>query len=372
MSEDTSALPAPLTPPNCDLMDFPYMELDVRQLRDSKFAAAVEAEAFRAGVLLWAASWHQVPAASLPDDDVELAGLAGFGRVVKEWLKVRAEALHGFVKCSDGRFYHSVIATKANSAFEAKQRHRYDRFRDRLRKENKARKEAGHSELGVPSLEQWKTGAYEHGIPPETGGQSAGIPRYSGDGVAGILPESPINSGGNSEPSAGILEFSGGISEPSGGIPAENALKGRGRGKGNKEVNLEAKKHSPPAAASGPASPNYSAKAELLGAGVSEQTAADWLALRKAKKAPVSRTALDAIKREAEQAGMSLDSTLALCCTRGWQGFKAEWVTQQAVRAGPGQGGTGTVYAQTMANAERAKARIFGNAAPQGDDHDAG
>ena len=364
MSEDTSALPAPLTPPNCDLMDFPYMELDVRQLRDSKFAAAVEAEAFRAGVLLWAASWHQVPAASLPDDDVELAGLAGFGRVVKEWLKVRNEALHGFVKCSDGRFYHAVIAVKANTAFEAKQRHRYDRFRDRLRKENKARKEAGHPELGTPSLEQWKTGAYDEGIPPETGGKSAGIPRKGGDSSAGIPPESPINSGGKSE-------FSGGISELSAGIPAENALKGRGRGKGNKEVNLEAKKHSPPAVASGPAAPSYSAKAELLDAGVSEQTAVDWLALRKAKKAPVSRTALDAIKREANTTGMTLDSTLALCCTRGWQGFKAEWVTQQAVRAGPGQA-AGTVYAQTMANAERAKARIFGNAAPQGDEHDAG
>ena len=119
------------------------------------------------------------------------------------------------------------------------------------------------------------------------------------------------------------------------------------------------------------ASPKYSAKAELIALGVAEQTAADWLALRKVKKAPVSRTALDAIKREAEKAGMTLDSTLALCCTRGWQGFKAEWVTQQAVRAGPGQA-AGTVYAQTMANAERAKARIFGNAAPQGDDHDAG
>ncbi len=119
------------------------------------------------------------------------------------------------------------------------------------------------------------------------------------------------------------------------------------------------------------ATPKYSAKADPIASGVTEQTAADWLALRKVKKAPVSKTALDAIKREAEKADMELDSTLALCCTRGWQGFKAEWVTQQAVRAGPGQGSTGTVYAQTMANAERAKARIFGNAAPQGDDHDA-
>ena len=74
------------------------------------------------------------------------------------------------------------------------------------------------------------------------------------------------------------------------------------------------------------AAPKYSAQADLVASGVTQQTAADWLALRKTKKAPVSKTALDAIKREAETAGMTLDSTLALCCTRGWQGFKAEWV----------------------------------------------
>ena len=31
----------------------------------------LRSNAFRAGVLLWCAAWHQVPAGSLPDDDVE-------------------------------------------------------------------------------------------------------------------------------------------------------------------------------------------------------------------------------------------------------------------------------------------------------------
>jgi hypothetical protein len=88
------------------------------------------------------------------------------------------------------------------------------------------------------------------------------------------------------------------------------------------------------------AAPKYSAKADLVASGVTDQTAADWLALRRTKKAPVSKTALDAIRHEAEKAGMTLDSTLALCCTRGWQGFKAEWVLPQASnsqRASPPQ-----------------------------------
>lgn len=176
MSQELLSLPEPLTTADCDLSDFQYMELDVRQLRDSKFAATVDAEAFRAGVLLWCAAWHQVPAGSLPDDDVELANLAGFGRVVKEWRKVREEALYGFVKCSDGRLYHSVIAKKAASAYEAKQRHAYDRLRDRLRKENKAREAEGRSVVGTPSYEQWKSGEYRDGIPPSDGDSSTGIP----------------------------------------------------------------------------------------------------------------------------------------------------------------------------------------------------
>lgn len=158
--------PEPLTPPDCDLSDFQYMELDVRRLRDSKFAAGPSGEAFRAGVLLWCAAWHQVPAASLPDDDVELSNLAGFGRVVREWKKVRTEALAGFVKCSDGRLYHSVIAEKALAAYASKERYAFHKFLERMRKENAKRAKDGKPEFGIPSQEQWKSGAYPHGIPP--------------------------------------------------------------------------------------------------------------------------------------------------------------------------------------------------------------
>jgi hypothetical protein len=169
-------LPGPLTPADCDLRDFQYMELDVRRLRDSEFAAGATGDGFRAGVLLWCAAWHQVPAASLPDNDTELANLAGYGRVVKEWRKVKAEAMNGFVKCSDGRLYHAVIAEKAVAAFAAKERHAYAKFQDRMRKENKARERDGKPQFGIPTVEQWKSGAYPHGIPPEPSPNSTPIP----------------------------------------------------------------------------------------------------------------------------------------------------------------------------------------------------
>lgn len=110
------SLPAPLTYPDLDVRHLQYMPLDVVRLRDSDIAALASGDAFRAAVLLWCHAWHQVPAASLPADDANLARYSGYGRDVKGWLKVKDEALRGFVLCSDGRLYHAVIAEKATEA----------------------------------------------------------------------------------------------------------------------------------------------------------------------------------------------------------------------------------------------------------------
>ena len=105
-------------PEHIDLRDCEWMPLDVRRLRDSGIAARASGEGFRAAVLLWCASWHQVPAATLPDDDAELAMLAGYGRDVAGWRAVRDEALRGWIATGDGQLYHPVIAEKAIEAWE--------------------------------------------------------------------------------------------------------------------------------------------------------------------------------------------------------------------------------------------------------------
>ncbi|MCP4620585.1 MAG: DUF1376 domain-containing protein [Bradyrhizobium sp.] len=113
-------LPDPLTGADCDLQDFPFMPLQVARLRDSDLAATEEPEACWYAVLLWAASWHQVPAASLPDDDLVLTRMCGLGRDIKTFRKYRGGALRGFVKCSDGRLYHPVVAEQANRSWSEK------------------------------------------------------------------------------------------------------------------------------------------------------------------------------------------------------------------------------------------------------------
>ena len=64
----------------------------------------------------------------------------------------------------------------------------------------------------------------------------------------------------------------------------------------------------------------------LRPADVSELVWADFLALRKIKKSPITETGLSRIKSQATKAGLSLESALEMCCARGWQGFEAEWV----------------------------------------------
>lgn len=108
---------SPLTPPDCDLTDFQRMMIDIPRLRGSNFDATLDDGAWRAGLNLWLTSWHQVPAASLPDDDVALTKAAGLGRDIKTWRKVKAEALRGWVKCDDGLLYHETVAEFALEAW---------------------------------------------------------------------------------------------------------------------------------------------------------------------------------------------------------------------------------------------------------------
>lgn len=218
-----SDLPNPLTPADCDLRDFGYMPVDVQRVCDSDLAALETPEACWAAFLLWCKSWHQVPAASLPDDDRVLAKFTGYQRAPDAWQSIREGAMRGWIKCADGRLYHPVVAEKANEAWFAKHRRAHDQLCERVRKRNKARIESGLVPLEVPPLEQW----IDMGRPLEKS----------------LFPsEFSSPSTGKSKPSKGIPKPSAGKADDfrrnGGEIPPENSLKGEERrGKGEGEVN---------------------------------------------------------------------------------------------------------------------------------------
>lgn len=115
-----SDLPAPMTPPDCDLKDFPHTPIYRARLRGSSFNAKASDAEWRAGVNLWLNAQDQVPAGSLPDDDTELCRLADLGRDTRSWKKVKEMALHGWCKCSDGRLYNKTVAEVVNKQWQSK------------------------------------------------------------------------------------------------------------------------------------------------------------------------------------------------------------------------------------------------------------
>ena len=103
--------------------------------------------------------------------------------------------------------------------------------------------------------------------------------------------------------------------------------------------------------------PRFDAQAHLVSIGVDASIASDWLQSRKTLKAAVTLTAIDGISREAAKARIALSDALALCCQRGWRGFKAEWVADAIGYQSP-------VKTQHQINQEANARAIFGTRKP--------
>ena len=65
---------------------------------------------------------------------------------------------------------------------------------------------------------------------------------------------------------------------------------------------------------------------ELVELGVDQQHASDWLAARKVKRLPLTRTAMQGVIDEAEKAGLTVAQAITLSAKESWGGFKASWV----------------------------------------------
>ncbi len=98
------------------------------------------------------------------------------------------------------------------------------------------------------------------------------------------------------------------------GIKEGNGKEGNGKERKNKS----------------PAAPEFDAGKALSELGAKDPALSDYLKLRKAKRAPVTETVIADLQSEAMKAGLSIHETLVMCCSRGWQGFKAEWLEKKS------------------------------------------
>lgn len=157
----------PPVPRSLNLRRFSWMPLDLTELANSDTwaMAATVPGASRACINLWLRAWHQVPAASLPDNDKLLRRWAD----VPNWDVVKEIALRGFVKCSDGRLYHAVLARKAIKSGEQLR----DRFR-KLETDRQRKKDARAQKLRKKEAESKAT---SDGDPEDVQQISTGRPK---------------------------------------------------------------------------------------------------------------------------------------------------------------------------------------------------
>jgi hypothetical protein len=199
----TIAPAQPLMPSDADLRDFTFMPLDLVRLRRSKawLIAKRRPEIGFYMLNLWASSWHEVPAASLENDDDVLSDAAMCDP--HKWEKVKAEVLRGWIECSDGRLYHPVVAEKALEAWGRKLEERWKRECDRVRKEWRRSDRPGKPL--TPTLREFVSEKFPATI------RSA----------SHLFPTDTIQSSDGHDAV---------VQRMSGGHPPENALKGQGQG----------------------------------------------------------------------------------------------------------------------------------------------
>lgn len=113
----TEQLRDPLVPPEVDLRDYSYMPLQFERLFASDTWVLGTSDHRVACLYLWCKSWHQVPAGSLPANDQILAELSRSGA---RWKRLRDHCMRGWLLCSDGRYYHPVVAEKVMEAWEGR------------------------------------------------------------------------------------------------------------------------------------------------------------------------------------------------------------------------------------------------------------
>lgn len=188
-------LPPPPVPADLDIRRLWWMRLDIGALLNSDFNIMTSNDtAWRCGMTLYMRAWHQVPAGSLPADDRALCHLAGLGRDLRTWRRVKAEALHGFVLCNDGRLYHTFLCKLALESHEEALRNEARRQRDRDRKA----KAAGEITTDAAS------------IPAESADGSEGIPAENRlqdsteQDITNITPKAPLGQPAPRSP-AGVV-----------------------------------------------------------------------------------------------------------------------------------------------------------------------
>jgi hypothetical protein len=252
-------------------------ELDLERIQQSDTWAIAPADVRPWLLMLWATAWQQNPCGTLPSDEQVLC--ARLGMVPKMWGKHRSVLLRGWRQCSDGRLYHAVITERVLGMLTKKESEKARKAEYRLKMEA----ERARLSAVVPQLSH---------------GTDVDVPRPSAS-----CDDTGTGTGTGTGTQSNTYEAKASLSAEPTGVEPQSAIQCGDDGKARKRATPLAKP-----------------------ADVDQQVWSDWLALRKAKRAPVTDTVVSEATAEAQKAGLTLEAFLRVWCARGSQGLQADWL----------------------------------------------
>lgn len=225
------------------------------------------------------------------------------GYVPSQWVNSkRPNAPDSTKSCTSEKLYVQDLEPTGNRTFDGTKSHTFEGTKNRTFDGTKFR-----TVTGIDKKEQGE----EQVVITRTSSTSAenniSLPRTS------VLNDEP-----SSESCSEVASTSGGSS-----------VSDCGSAVSSREDTFELTPNEPPAK---PA-PKKGAKRSNLAArpdDVSEEVWKDYQTLRKAKRAPVTDTVINGLRREAGAAGITLEQAMTFCIERGYQGFKADWYKNAA------------------------------------------
>jgi hypothetical protein len=327
---DDEQRPPPLTPPDCNLQDFEFVPVLIRRFLSSETWVMGTDSERAAATALWFESWHQVPAASLPDNDRMLAHLSQS----KTWPRVRAHVMRGWVLCSDGRYYHRIVAWKALEAW-------LEKLLQQASGGSTNAKRWGAEFDGPAMLARLQDAISRlESIEPSSKALKKKAVVLAKQGHlpgAGPEPKPPAPT-----PTAPPPGPSAPGSPPVSRVDSDASRNRKGEGEGQREgqgqgLGNPPSGDNPPtprkrgARAPKPADPTLVALEQLLEQGVQRQHAEDWLRVRKDKGLSLTRTAWEEVVKQAGLAGITTGAAVQIAAANSWGGFRANWLTRENI-----------------------------------------
>lgn len=146
---DLSRCPAPPYAATANMRKFDSLMMNVKTVTSGELALSSPLPVFKAVILLQMEAWQQLPAGSLPNDDLALSRLSSLG---PEWPQYKRQCMRGWYLANDNRLYSDDMTQRVLNGLRLQEKEGEEREKERVKKELGRRKIAALKELCKANL----------------------------------------------------------------------------------------------------------------------------------------------------------------------------------------------------------------------------